>query len=338
MEEKQQPRIENLEAKVYFLTYTQPRYVDEIGSMFYGEKRSYPQIAGAFNKLLEAGSVKKITDIKLIESLLSNEHKKKHKKKIDKRYIVNRSYYQATPKLLLEWIKNKLTDHPDKALSSNEEKILEYLFNHDSFRKFIGVILFKQEEGKEPVFLKEYATLDIITQFLAFLCSYMSVLLKTNGETIKDPLHGEFKIRFKNTLEKGRKIERKGIGAESEAFNKMYLEYQDRIEKKITSEMFYEHKTDFERAASNISDDRFIEALLMMGSSLLEKLAYISTLNDWIRLIHVSSATSSILQTYLYFNVDYPKEIGKKEIPALLTVVKPLLEKLQLEAKSKGIK
>jgi len=334
MEEKRQPRIENLEAKVYFLTYTQPRYVDEIGSMFYGEKKSYPQITGAFNDLLNTGSVKKITDTKLIESLLSSGDKKKK----DKRYIVNRSYYQATPKLLLEGIKNKLVDYPDKELSRNEGKILEYLFDHDSFRKFIGVILFKQEEGKDPVFSKEYATLDTIIQFFAFLCSYISVLLKTNGETIKNPLHGEFRIRFRNTLEKGRKIERKGIGSESEAFNKMYVEYQDRIEKKITSEMFSEHKTDFERVASNISDDHFIEALLMMGSSLLEKLAHISTLHDWIRLIHVSSATSSILQTYLYFNVDYPKGIGKKELPALLTVVKPLLEKLQVEAKNKGIK
>ena len=128
---------EELAPKVYFLTFSKPRYVSEIGELIYGiKKETYPKIMGkkrgAIYKCLTEGLIEDVTE--------SIELPKEKKPGFEKR-----KYYKAKVDPLISALKTKIS------LDSFDEYILRQILDSTLFRYLVGNLKIDLKEELNPI-------------------------------------------------------------------------------------------------------------------------------------------------------------------------------------------
>jgi len=325
-EKKQNPKERNLESKVYFLVYNKPMHIDEIGNIFYGEKKSYPQIISVLKKLHTNGFVEKITDIKKLESLLTEEEKE------DRRHIVNRAYYQSNPKLLIEKIENKLKNEFNDGLDEEEKKILNYLLSHESFKNFIRSLLFRTKKDGGTIFSKEIADPDSVIQFLSFLCAYANIIIKIRGEKTTITTFPCFRRRFNNALsgtENYRHIYKHAKGRKDRKISNILMKYNKEISTKYINYLFPKEKDEnysFLEKMKECSGKYFFQGIEELGPKLLGKLAQLSHFEDIIKIMYIQATAVIVPSTFAHYNIQFPDDKEIKENPPVF--LKPIISTL----------
>ncbi|UCD13379.1 MAG: hypothetical protein JSW60_07425, partial [Thermoplasmatales archaeon] len=112
---------EELDSKIYLITFNQPKYVMEIGEIIYGEPRdTYPKLMGklgAIKRCLKNGWIKETSVEPPEDKPLGFE---------------KRDYYIANKDVILKHIENKIK------LDGTERKILSKILNDEIFKTCIG--------------------------------------------------------------------------------------------------------------------------------------------------------------------------------------------------------
>lgn len=315
----------NLIYQVYFATFDKARYISEIGKLLYpGKQFTYPTLIGenkAINKCKKLGLIIEDKSTKMPENGSVTPY-----------HFEKRDYYKANPTFLVEEINNRLDE--DNKLSPEEEKVIGYVFNHESFKMVLNSLLFGTDKDGNQIFLKENADLEIIIQFIAYLCTHSSILMKTMG--LKNQLISfqHFKNRFDNIWLGRIKEDHHGTRMDRKLRN-IKSRYVQEISEKYVSNLF---SKDVVGAVSILKrlpkeqSDVFFVCFNTIGTILLEKIAHLSLFEPLIKAMYVEISAIIVPSTFNYFNIIYPDdEERKKNPPQFLKPIIPTLKNMKSE-------